>query len=105
MLDWLTESNWTRGATARDSERLEISCTSTDAEYFDLFGALYISKNWSSVDAFYVKVNEVKNIYKLIQPAKYNECVDEDGKVKLSSLNDALDNFGQVKQILTMLEI
>jgi hypothetical protein len=104
MLDWLTNEMWTKGATARDMEMNEISCTSVDAKSFDLFGALYISKNWKNIDDFYEKVDAVKNLYKLIQPVKYKEAESE-GDTRLSNLNDKLENFGQVRQILLMLEV
>lgn len=105
MLDWLNADNWTKGATARDFEMNEVACTSQDAEYFDLFGAVYISKNWSSVDEFYSKVDELKKIYKLIQPSKHEQATKLEGGATLPNLNDMLDNFGQVKQIITMLEL
>ena len=104
MLDWLTNETWTKGAIARDADKTEVACTSPIAEAFDLFGALFISKNWRNINYFYNKVDELKKIYKLIQPAKYKEAEDA-GDVTLSGLNDRLDNFGQVKQILTMLEL
>lgn len=104
MLDWLTSDSWTKGAIARDADNNEVSCTALDAHSFDLFGALYISKNWRNIDKFYAKIEDLKKIYKLIQPARYKEAEDE-GDVTLSNLNDKLDNFGQVKQILTMLEL
>jgi hypothetical protein len=104
MLDWLTNDSWTKGAIAKDYEMNEISCTSVDAEYFDLFGALYISRNWRDIDSFYSKIEDIKKIYKLIQPAKYKEAKAE-GDTSLSGLNDRLENFGQVKQLLAMLEL
>ena len=104
MLDWLTEDSWTQGAVARNRKGEEVACTSTDAESFDLFGAIFISKNWNSVDDFYGKIAEVKKIFQLIQPVKYKE-LSAVGEVRISQMNDSLDNFGQVKQLLTMLEL
>tara|TARA_R110002167_G_scaffold24964_1_gene87126 strand:+ start:3854 stop:4171 length:318 start_codon:yes stop_codon:yes gene_type:complete len=105
MLDWLNETNWTKFQTAKDYEGNALACTHLDAESFDLFGALYISRNWSSVDEFYAKVDELKKIYKLIQPEKYKSVEKEHGKATLADLNDKLDNFGQVRQLLTMMEL
>jgi hypothetical protein len=111
----LTQETWCQFAIAEDIERNPVSPNSDKAVRWDLWGAL--KKQYSGSDDLVIldqEIAKLKGVYKILFREKWESCkglhmyTNTSNTIvhcppKLSDLNDELDSFEQVKQILLML--
>ena len=112
----LTQETWCQFSIAEDAERNPVWPESDKAVRWDLWGALkkqypYSEENMVLLDQ---EIAKLKGVYKILFREKWDSCkglhkyINASNTLvhcppKLSDLNDELDSFEQVKQILFML--
>ena len=105
-LTWLEPDCWTKGASARNKEGVEVPYFHRDAHYFDLYGAVKNSYSEGEVDKVVAKLKEVIHY---LYPDKYKEASDKvyyksKGKLinvtPLYLINDCFEDFEQIRRIL-----
>ena len=127
-LDWFIKGEkWCKGYLALTEDGIPVSPQSPEANLYDLHSAILVSYGWDEIDDV---IRKFKLVYQTQEPEKWKACIpmvtqvyrtDEDGNVEfddqnmlpkydlklgeppLHELNDELENFAQLKRLLTMI--
>lgn len=106
-LHWLTEDNWIQGRSCVNKSGDDVRLDSQLAEKFDLSAAIKVS--YGSDEDISEAISKIKTAFKLLDAPTYAKLKEEHyykskGKLvfccPLYAINDALDNFSEVKKLL-----